>query len=80
LEITYNVTGYQFAGLDFDFCAVSDNRGSHGDVALQTGDHVCGLFFLVPTDSGVEQQNTDNHTEINPVTQTSREEDSNFHN
>jgi hypothetical protein len=35
---------------------------------------------LVPTDDGIEHQDTDNDTEINPVTQTSREENSNFHN
>jgi len=34
---------------------------------------------LVPTDDGVEHKNTDNDTEIDPITKTGSDEDSNFH-
>ena len=60
--------------------SITNDGASQGDVALQTGDNICGLLFLIPTDSSVEQQNTNNYTEINPVAKTSGEEDCKLHN
>ena len=50
----HDVTGDELAGLDVLFLTSADDSGLHGDVTLQLGDNVGGLFFLVPTDGGVE--------------------------
>jgi len=76
---THHVTGDEFAGLYFLLMATTDDGGLHGDVALERGDDVGGLLFLVPTDDGVEQENTDNDTEIDPFAETGRDEDGNLH-
>ena len=49
-------------------------------LTLQTSNDIGSLFFLIPTDNSVKHEDTDNDTEINPITQTSGEEDSEFHN
>jgi hypothetical protein len=58
---------------------VSNNISLHGDITLQTSDDIGGLLLLVPTDNGVEHQNTDNDTEIDPVLETSCKQDGEFH-
>lgn len=80
MSATYDITGDELTSLDFLFLTIANNSGSHGDITLERGDDIRSLLLLVPTDSGVEHENTDNDTEINPVTQTSSEEDSKFHN
>tara|TARA_R110002060_G_scaffold55202_5_gene65729 strand:+ start:576 stop:818 length:243 start_codon:yes stop_codon:yes gene_type:complete len=79
VSATYNVTGNQFTSLDLLLNTITDDSCSHGDITLQTGDDIGSLLFLVPTDNSIKQQNTDNNTKINPLTQTSREQDSDFH-
>lgn len=74
-----DVTGDDFTGEDGDWAAVTNDSSLHGDVSLQTGDNVGSLLFLVPTDNSVKQENTADDTEINPVTKTSSEKSSNFH-
>jgi hypothetical protein len=59
--------------------AISNDCASQGNITLQTSDDVGSLLFLVPADQRIEQKNTDNHTKINPFTETSREQDSEFH-
>lgn len=76
---TYNVTNNQFTGQDFLLLTVTDNDSAHGDVTLERRDDVGSLLLLVPTDQGVQQQDTTDHTQINPVTQTSSEQNSQFH-
>lgn len=75
----YNVTRNKLASLDFLHMTVTNNFSLHGDVTLQAGNNVGSLLFLVPTDNGVEHQDTDNDTKIDPVTQTSSEHDSKLH-
>jgi len=75
-----NVTGDELAGLDVQLLTVTDDSRLHGDVTLEGSDDIGGLLFLVPTDNSVKKKNTDNHTEIDPGTETGGEEDSEFHN
>jgi hypothetical protein len=37
------------------------------------------LLFLVPTDNGVEQQDTANDTEVDPILETGSEKSSELH-
>jgi hypothetical protein len=75
-----NVTGDELTSLDVGFLAITNDSRLHGDVTLERSDDIGSLLFLVPTDDGVEKKNTNNHTEIDPVTKTGGEEDSEFHN
>jgi hypothetical protein len=78
-EGTHNITRNQFSGLDLLFLTVTHDNASHRDIALERRDDISSLLFLVPTDDGIEHQNTDDDTEINPVAKTGSEEDSQFH-
>lgn len=78
-DATYDVTGDKLTSFDYGFLTVTDSSRLESDISLQTGDDVGSLLLLVPTDNSVEHENTDNHTEINPLTQTSREQDSDLH-
>jgi len=61
------------------FLTATDDSGLHGNVTLERGDNVGSLLLLVPTDNSVEKKNTSNDTEIDPVTKTGSEEESDFH-
>jgi hypothetical protein len=76
---THNVTGDEFTSFNFDLLTIANDLSLHSDVTLQAGNDVGSLLFLVPTDNGVEHQNADNDTEIDPITQTSSEKDSKLH-
>ncbi len=75
-----NVTRYEFAGENRLLLVVTDDDCLHGDVTLQTGDDIGSLLFLVPTDESVEQQNTANDTEIDPILKTGGQKGSELHN
>ncbi|KAH0357736.1 plasma membrane H+-ATPase Pma1, partial [Aureobasidium melanogenum] len=75
-----NVTGDELTGEDVLLLTVADDSGSHGDITLKRGNDIGSLLFLVPTDDGVQHKNTDDDTEIDPITQTCCEKDSKFHN
>lgn len=77
---TYNVTGDDLPSQDLLLLTVTLNHGTHSDVTLETGDDVGSLLLLVPTDNSVKEKNTNDDTEINPVTKTSSKTDSQFHN
>jgi len=70
---TYNISWNKLTSLDVFFLAIANDGSSHGDVTLERCNNVCCLLFLIPTDSGVEQQNSDNYTEIDPIAETSSE-------
>ena len=76
---TYDVTRHNFTGQDGLFLAVTDDSCLHGNVTTERSDDIGSLLLLVPTDNGVEHKNTDNDTEIDPVTKTSSKENSDFH-
>lgn len=80
IEKTHNVTRNQFTGKDFSLLTVTNNPRAHSNVTLQGSDNISSLLLLVPTDSSVKQQNSDNDTEINPVTKTTSKQDGQFHN
>jgi len=75
-----DITGDELTSEDFLLLTVADDSGSHGDITLERGDDIGSLLLLVPTDDGVERKNTDDDTEIDPITQTCCEKDSKFHN
>ena len=75
-----DITGDELTGEDVLLLTVADDSGSHGDITLERGDDIGSLLLLVPTDDGVEHKNTDDDTEIDPITQTCCEKDSKFHN
>jgi hypothetical protein len=77
---TYNVTRDKLAGKDVGLGTITDHGTAHGNVTLETGDDIGGLLLLVETDKGVEQQDGDNDTEINPILETEGKKSSNFHN
>ena len=76
---TYNVTRNDFTSLDLFFHAVTHDDGLHGNITFETGDNIGSLFLLVPTDNSVQHQDTNDDTEVDPVTKTSSEEDSKLH-
>lgn len=80
MSSTYNVTGNELTSADFLLLTITNDEGLHGDVTLEGGDDVGGLLFLVPSDNSVQHKDTNDNTEIDPITKTSSEEDSNFHN
>ncbi|GKT88394.1 LOW QUALITY PROTEIN: hypothetical protein Ct61P_06244 [Colletotrichum tofieldiae] len=79
VETTYDITGHEFTRADLLFSSLANDTGLHGDVTLQGGDNVGGLLLLVPTDSGVEQQNGDNQTGIEPILQGEGEDSGTLH-
>lgn len=78
-ETTYNVTRDEFTGADVFFSALADDTSLHGNVTLEGGDDIGSLLLLVPTDSGVEQQNGDNQTGVKPVLQGKGEDSGTLH-
>lgn len=64
---TNNITRDKFSGSDFLLFAVSDDNCLHGNIAFERGDDIGCLFFLIPTYDGVEQENTDDDTKIDPI-------------
>jgi len=66
-----DITGNKFTSKDTLLLTLTDTSGLHGNVTLERSDDIGGCLFLVPTDGGVEEKNTNNNTQIDPVTQTS---------
>jgi hypothetical protein len=76
---TYDITGNQFSRQDCLLDAITDSLRADSNVSLQTSDDICGLLFLVETDEGVEEQDSDDDGEIDPVVKTKSQQSSNFH-
>ena len=74
-----DVTGNDLAGKDGLLTAVTDDGGLHSDITTERGNDIGGLLLLVPTDEGVEQENTADDTEIDPIAETGGEQSSEFH-
>lgn len=77
--MTYNIAWYKFSSPDFLFLTIANNTSLHCDVSLQAGDDVGSLLLLVPTDDGVEHQDTNNDTGIDPVLKTKSQDCCGFH-
>jgi hypothetical protein len=75
-----DVTSNELTGEDLLLLTVTDNDSTHSNITLERSHDVGSLLLLVPTDESVEQKNTTDNTEIDPVTETGSEEDSKFHN
>ncbi|GJC95128.1 hypothetical protein ColKHC_03954 [Colletotrichum higginsianum] len=76
---THDITGNEFTGADFLLSSLTNDTGLHGNITLERGDDVGGLLLLVPTDSGVKQENGDNQTGIEPILQGEGEDSSTLH-
>lgn len=74
-----NVTGNELASENGLLLVVTDDDSLHGNVTLERCDDIGSLLLLVPTDNGVEQQDTANDTEINPILETGSEKSSELH-
>jgi hypothetical protein len=74
-----DVTGDELTGEDGLLLVVTDDDCLHGNVTLEGGDDIGSLLFLVPTDDGVEQQDTANDTEVDPILETGGEKSSELH-
>jgi hypothetical protein len=74
-----DITGNELSGENGLLLVVTDDDSLHGNVTLERGDDISGLLLLVPTDNGVEQQDTANDTEINPILETGSEKSSELH-
>lgn len=77
--LAYNITGNELTSENVLLLAVTNNGTTHGNVTLERGDDIGSRLFLVEGDEGVEQQDTADDTEIDPVTQTDSQQSSNFH-
>ena len=77
--VNYNVAWDELSRLDILFLTTTNRYGLHGNVTLQACDDIGGLLLLVPADSCVQHQDADNHTEVDPVTQTGSEQYGGFH-
>lgn len=77
--MTYNIAWYKFSSADFLLLTIANNTSLHCDVSLQAGDDVGSLLLLVPTDDGVEHQDTNNDTGIDPVLKTKSQDCCGFH-
>jgi hypothetical protein len=75
-----DVTGDELTGENGLLLVVTNDGRLHGDVTLERGDDIGSLLFLVPTDDGVEQENTANDTKVDPVLKTGGEKGGKFHN
>jgi hypothetical protein len=75
-----NITSNELTGEDLLLLTVADNDSTHSNITLERSHDIGSLLLLVPTDESVEQKNTTDNTEIDPVTETGSEEDSEFHN
>jgi hypothetical protein len=76
---TYHVTWDKFTSEDLPLGTVTNNKSTHSDISLQAGNHIGGLLFLIPADGSIKAENTDDHTEVNPVLQTSSQKNSQLH-
>jgi hypothetical protein len=59
--------------------AITNDMCSHRNISFQTGNNVGSLFLLIPTDGGVQTQNSNDDTKVNPIFQTRGKENSKFH-
>ena len=77
---TYNISWNDLASKDLLLNSIANNGSLHSDISLKGGNNISSLLLLIPSDDGVKKKNGDNNTEINPGTQTSGKQDSDFHN
>lgn len=76
---TYDITGNKLTSENTDFLTLTNDGGLHGDITLEGGNDIGSLLFLVPTDNGVEEQNTSDDTEVDPSLKTESQNSSKFH-
>lgn len=74
-----DVTGNKLTSENGLLLVVTNDGGLHGDITLERSDDIGSLLLLVPTDDGVEQQDTADDTEIDPILKTSGEKSSELH-
>jgi hypothetical protein len=68
-----NITGNDLRSLNLEETAITENDGLESESLLQFVDNGTSLVFLDETDSGVEQEQSADNTEINPILETGSE-------
>jgi len=68
-----NITRNNFGSFNFLELTITKNSGLEGERFLQFGDDGAGLVFLNETDSGVEQEQGADDTEVDPILKTGSE-------
>jgi hypothetical protein len=74
-----DITRDDFGGFDFGQSTVTENGGLESKSLLELVDDVTGLEFLNETDTGVEQKQGANDTEIDPILKTGGEDSGGLH-
>ena len=69
-----DITGNDLRGLNLLEGAITEDDSLKGKGLLQLVDNRTGLVLLEETNAGVEHQETENDTEINPILETSSED------
>jgi hypothetical protein len=59
---------------------VTYDMGSHCNISFETSNDICGLLLLIPPNSGVQAQDTNDDAKIDPVLQTRCKKYSKLHN
>ncbi|ROW06561.1 hypothetical protein VMCG_04318 [Cytospora schulzeri] len=74
-----NITGDNLRGLKLLQGTVTKDNSLQGESLLEFVDNATSLEFLDETDTGVEQEQGANDTEINPILKTSSQDGSSLH-
>ena len=73
-----DITRNDISGFAKDRLSIADDFCLECDIGLELSDDVSSLFFLIPTDEGVEHEDTDDDTEINLQTSYQRRTDQGY--
>ena len=65
-----DIAGDDLGSLDFAELAITEHHGLESEGLLELIDNGAGLEFLDETDAGVEQQQTADDTEVDPIGET----------
>ncbi|ROV95796.1 hypothetical protein VPNG_08757 [Cytospora leucostoma] len=74
-----NVTGNNLGGLELLQCTVAEDNSLQSQSLLEFVDNATSLEFLNETDTSVEQEQSADDTEIDPILKTSSQDSSSLH-
>lgn len=75
----YDISRNKLHSLQIHFLAIPKGPSFHGDIPFQAGDYVRCLLLLIPAHARIQKENPDDHSKVDPVTQTGSEQDSELH-
>lgn len=76
----YHIPRNQFPSKRISLLSIAHNCSPHRDIGFETCNHICRLLLLIPANGGIQTQNPNNDTKVNPVLQPGSKQDSKFHN